>query len=182
MRSTSGAPRRGKADPDGSPAMSDELSGAELASSTVAFVHNSEHQLAVLFDFYGIRWEYEPHTFVLAVDAEGRTTEAFTPDFYLPDQDRYLEVTTLQQSLVTRKNRKVRMLREQRPDVDIRVIYQRDYLHLLVRFGLEAPSQLDDFPEVVATATEPDLGLLGLAATPPERPRHPSMPDFRRAG
>lgn len=158
---------------------SDERPGAELPSSTTAFVHNSEHQLAVLFDFYGIRWEYEPRTFVLAVDDEGRTTEAFTPDFYLPDQDRYLEVTTMQQSLVTRKNRKVRKLRELHPEVDIRVIYQRDYLHLLVRFGLEVPSQLDDFPEVVA-AEETDLGLLGLVPPPAERPRHPSMPDFRR--
>lgn len=153
---------------------------ADLPSSTVAFVHNSEQQLARLFDFYGIRWEYEPHTFVLAVDDEGRTTEAFTPDFYLPDQDRYLEVTTLQQSLVTRKNRKVRRLREQHPGIDVQVVYQRDYLHLLVRFGLEPPSQLT-VPGLVATASEPDLGLLGVVPPPAER-RHPSMPDFRRAG
>lgn len=150
--------------------------GAPLPSATVEFVHNSEHQLARLFDFYGIRWQYEPHTFVLAVDEDGRTTEAFTPDFYLPDHERYIEVTTLQQSLVTRKNRKVRRLRELLPDVDIRVVYQRDYLHLLVRYGLEAPSQLD-VPEPTATASEPDLGLLGLR---PARPMHPSMPEFRR--
>lgn len=161
--------------------MTDDRTTADLPSATVAFVHNSEHQLAQLFDFYGIRWEYEPHTFVLAVDDEGRTTEAFTPDFFLPDQGRYLEVTTLQQNLVTRKNRKVRKLRELHPGIDIRVVYQRDYLHLLVRFGLEPPSQMD-LPEVVATATEPDLGLLGIVPPPAERPRHPSMPDFRRAG
>lgn len=161
--------------------MTDDRTTAELPSATVAFVHNSEHQLALLFDFYGIRWEYEPHTFVLAVDDEGRTTEAFTPDFFLPDQERYLEVTTLQQNLVTRKNRKVRKLRELHPGIDIRVVYQRDYLHLLVRFGLEPPSQMD-LPDLVATATEPDLGLLGIVPPPAERPRHPSMPDFRRAG
>ncbi|MBK5221526.1 MAG: hypothetical protein JJE52_01350 [Acidimicrobiia bacterium] len=149
----------------------------ELPSSTVEFMHNSEHQLARLFDFYGIVWEYEPRTFVLAVDADGMTTEAFTPDFYLPDHGRYLEVTTLQQPLVTRKNRKVRKLRGLHPDIDIRVVYQRDYLHLLVRYGLDAPSQLE-VAEVVATASEPDIGLLGLR---PALPWHPSMPGFRRA-
>lgn len=156
-------------------------SEAGLPASRVTFVHNSEQQLARLLDFYGVHWEYEPHTFVLATDEHGITTEAFTPDFWLPDHEIYLEVTTMRQSLVTRKNRKVRHLREQHPEVRIRVVYQRDYLHLLVRFGLEPPSQMD-LPEVVATATEPDLGLLGIVPPPAERPRHPSMPDFRRAG
>ena len=106
------------------------------------FAHNSERQFAKLLDFYNIAWEYEPRTFTLEWDGEGRPTQAFAPDFYLPAYDLYIEITTLNQKLVTKKNRKARRLREQYPDVDIRVLYQRDYLLLLVKYGLEPPSQL----------------------------------------
>src|SRR5207244_973174 len=81
-----------------------------------------------------------PRTFVLARDAEGRVSEAFTPDFYLPDQDLYLEVTVMKQSLVTRKNRKLRKLREQYPDVKIKLFYERDLERLAARFGLQKAS------------------------------------------
>jgi len=118
----------------------------------VRFAHNSERQFAKLLDFYGIVWEYEPRTFTLEWDRDGRPAQAFTPDFYLPAYDLYIEITTLNQRLVTKKNRKARRLAEQYPDVAIRVLYQRDYLHLLVKYGLEPPSQLvgsgaaDDVP------------------------------------
>jgi hypothetical protein len=73
--------------------------------------------------------------------------QAFTPDFYLPAYDLYIEITTLNQKLVTKKNRKARRLRELHSDVQVKVLYQRDYLHLLVKYGLEPPSQLgDDMP------------------------------------
>jgi hypothetical protein len=108
----------------------------------VRFAHNSERQFAKLLDFYGIEWEYEPRTFTLDVDEAGNAAGGFTPDFYLPAQDLYIEITTLNQKLVTKKNRKARRLREQYPDVQVKVLYQRDYLHLLVKYGLEAPSQL----------------------------------------
>jgi hypoxanthine phosphoribosyltransferase len=108
----------------------------------VHFAHNSERQFAKLLDFYNIAWDYEPRTFALAWDRDGRPSQAFTPDFYLPTYDVYIEITTLNQKLVTKKNRKARRLRELHPDVQIRVLYQRDYLHLLVKYGLEPPSQL----------------------------------------
>lgn len=108
------------------------------------FAHNSERQFAKLLDFYGIVWEYEPRTFTLERDRDGRPVQAFTPDFYLPAYDLYIEITTLNQKLVTKKNRKARRLVEQHPDVSIRVLYQRDYLNLLVKYGLEPPSQLVD--------------------------------------
>ncbi len=108
------------------------------------FAHNSERQFAKLLDFYGIGWDYEPRTFTLELDAAGNPAGGFTPDFYLPAQDLYIEITTLNQKLVTRKNRKARRLREQYPDVRIKVLYQRDYLHLLVKYGLEPPSQLSE--------------------------------------
>jgi len=84
---------------------------------------------------------------VLERDREGNTVQAFAPDFYLPAYDQYIEITTLSQKLVTKKNRKARRLRQLHPEVDVKVLYQRDYLHLLVKYGLEPPSQLtDDFP------------------------------------
>jgi hypothetical protein len=97
-----------------------------------------------LLDFYSIAWDYEPRTFTLESDRDGRPVQAFTPDFYLPAYDLYIEITTLNQKLVTKKNRKARRLVELHPDVSIRVLYQRDYLNLLVKYGLEPPSQLVD--------------------------------------
>ncbi|QXC61984.1 hypothetical protein KSP35_03955 [Aquihabitans sp. G128] len=128
----------------------------------MAFAHNAERQLARLFDFYAVRWEYEPHTFVLARGADGHPTAAFAPDFWLPDHDRYVEVTTMEQRLVTRKNRKLRQLRALHPGIDVTLIYQRDYLQLLVKYGLERPQQ-DGPTDAPGSALEP-LGLLGLHA------------------
>jgi len=108
----------------------------DVASTTPRFAHESEEELARLLDFYGIRWEYEPRSFPLERDAEGRVTESFSPDFYLPDFDLYIELTTLKQSLVTRKNRKVRRLRELYPEVRLKIFYGRDYRSLLFKYGL----------------------------------------------
>ena len=115
-----------------------------LPHEHVRFAHNSERQFAKLLDFYGITWEYEPRTFTLERDSQERPVQAFTPDFYLPAYDLYIEITTLNQKLVTKKNRKARRLRELHPDVRVKVLYQRDYLHLLVKYGLEPPSQLSE--------------------------------------
>jgi hypothetical protein len=106
----------------------------------VRFAHNSERQFAKLLDFYAIEWQYEPRTFVLERDRDDNPVQAFSPDFYLPAYDLYIEITTLNQKLVTKKNRKARRLVE----INIKVLYQRDYLQLLVKYGLEPPSQLAD--------------------------------------
>src|SRR5436309_13536105 len=108
-------------------------------SQTVGFAHRSERQFARLLDFYQIEWEYEPRSFDIDWDAEGNVTQRFTPDFYLPAYDQYIEITTLNQKLVTKKNRKVRRLREKYPEVRCKIFYQRDYLSLLVKYGLESP-------------------------------------------
>jgi hypothetical protein len=110
----------------------------------VRFAHNSERQFAKLLDFYGITWDYEPREFILERDRDGNPTQAFRPDFYLPGYDLFIEVTTLNQKLVTKKNRKVRRLQELHPEVNVKIFYQRDYLNLLVKYGLEQPSQLAD--------------------------------------
>ena len=102
----------------------------------VRFAHHSEREVAALFDGYGIRWEYEPTTFVLESDAQGNPTTAFTPDFYLPDFDTYVELTTMRQALVTRKHRKIRMLAEQRPEVRVKMLNRRDLRRLGAKYGL----------------------------------------------
>ena len=108
----------------------------DAATTRPRFAHESEEEFARLLDFYGIRWEYEPRSFPLERDDAGRVLESFSPDFYLPDFDLYIELTTLKQSLVTRKNRKVRRLRELYPDVRLKIFYGRDYRSLLVKYGL----------------------------------------------
>jgi hypoxanthine phosphoribosyltransferase len=101
------------------------------------FAHAVEFECAKVLDYYGVPWEYEPRTFVLEEDEDGRVTEAFTPDFYLPEQDLYLEVTVMKQSLVTRKNRKLRKLRARYPDVNVKLFYKRDLERLAARWRLD---------------------------------------------
>jgi len=100
----------------------------------VAFVHHSELEFARFLDHYRIRWVYEPVAFPIGWD-DGRVTEMFAPDFFLPEHQLYVEITTMKQSLVTPKNRKVRRLRELYPDVDVKLLYRRDYEQLLAQAG-----------------------------------------------
>lgn len=108
----------------------------QLPSDAVGFAHESERQYAKLLDFYQITWEYEPRTFDIEWDDEGKVVKQFTPDFYLPQFELYIEVTTMNQKLVTKKNKKVRRLRELYPDVKVKIFYQRDYVALLEKYGL----------------------------------------------
>jgi len=100
-----------------------------------AFAHASEAELSRILDFYDVRWEYEPHTFPVLWSLDGTVLESFSPDFYLPDLDLYLELTTLKQSLVRKKNRKLRRLRELYPDIRIKLFYARDFRMLMLKFG-----------------------------------------------
>lgn len=107
----------------------------------IPFAHRSERVAAEILDYYKIRWLYEPVTFPILWDANGNVIASFTPDFYLPDFDLYIELTTMSQKLVTKKNRKVRRLKELYPDVNIKVFYQKDFRRLLARFGIAAEAQ-----------------------------------------
>ncbi|NNC41633.1 MAG: hypothetical protein HKO03_00160 [Acidimicrobiia bacterium] len=108
-----------------------------------------------MLEFYGIRYLYEPRSFPIEIGDDGEPIKLFTPDFYLVDEDVFIEITTMNQRLVTKKNRKVRRLRELYPDVACKVFYQRDYLHLLMKYGLEdvgdweAPSRVPGPPQIV---------------------------------
>ncbi len=101
------------------------------------FANDAEREVASLLDYYGIPWDYEPRSFVLEEDDQGRVLEAFTPDFYLPEQDLYIEITVMKQSLVTKKNRKLRKLRELYPDIRVKLFYKRDVELLAQRYRLE---------------------------------------------
>ncbi|MEW5989623.1 MAG: hypothetical protein AB1791_23600 [Chloroflexota bacterium] len=99
------------------------------------FVHPAEAIFAGLLDFYGIEWQYEPHTFPLAWDEEGNVTEAFSPDFYLPQQDQYVELTTLRPELTTDKNRKLRRLKELYPSINVKLLGRGDLRKLMIKYG-----------------------------------------------
>jgi hypoxanthine phosphoribosyltransferase len=98
------------------------------------FAHPSEEEFAKLLDFYRIEWLYEPRSFTLGWE-NGEIAEMFTPDFYLPELDLYVELTTLKQSLITEKNRKVRRLKELYPEVNIRLLNRDDFFKLLAKYG-----------------------------------------------
>ncbi len=104
------------------------------------FANDAERECAKILDFYRVRWSYEPHTFVLERAEDGRVVQAFTPDFYLPEQDLFLEITVMKQRLVTRKNRKLRKLRERYPGVQIKLFYKRDIERLAQRYRLDLAS------------------------------------------
>jgi hypothetical protein len=103
-----------------------------------AFAHASEAEFARILDFYEVGWEYEPHVFPILWDLDGNVLESFAPDFFLPDLDVYVELTTLQQHLVRKKNRKVRRLRELYPAVRIKLFYARDFRALMLKYGRAA--------------------------------------------
>ncbi|HUP54042.1 MAG TPA: hypothetical protein VM408_00940 [Methylomirabilota bacterium] len=105
-----------------------------MASST-PFAHASEAEMARILDFYAVRWEYEPHTFPILWNLDGAVVESFAPDFYLPELDLYLEMTTLRQRLVRKKNRKLRRLRELYPGVNVKLFYARDFRALMLKYG-----------------------------------------------
>jgi hypothetical protein len=98
----------------------------------VRFAHDSERRLAALFEFHDIAWEYEPVEFALDWDGGGNAVSGFRPDFFLPEYDLFVELTTLQQRLVTKKNRKLRRLRELHPEIRVEILYRRDFLNLVL--------------------------------------------------
>jgi hypoxanthine phosphoribosyltransferase len=102
----------------------------------ITFAHRAEAEFAHLLNFYGIEWAYEPRSFPLNWAEDGRVIQMFSPDFYLPEYDLYIELTVMKQSLVRRKNRKLRRLRELHPDIQIKLLYRRDFHRLVAGLGM----------------------------------------------
>jgi hypothetical protein len=108
-----------------------------LSIKKIEFAHRIEAEFARILDFYGVAWEYEPRTFPLEWDANGAVTQAFTPDFYLPDQDLYVELTTVRPKLVTFKNRKIRRMQALYPEINIQLWKRADLRNLMIKFGVD---------------------------------------------
>ncbi|MEX2547521.1 MAG: hypothetical protein WD830_06980 [Chloroflexota bacterium] len=99
------------------------------------FAHASEAELARILDYYGVHWEYEPRTFPILWNTDGKVVESFSPDFFLSELEIYVELTTLKQNLVRRKNRKLRRLRELYPDIRVKLFYGKDFRALMLKYG-----------------------------------------------
>ena len=167
----------------------DGSGGRPRGRGRAAFAHASEAELARILDFYAVRWAYEPDTFPILWNLDGDVIESFSPDFYLPDLDLYVELTTLKQRLVRKKNRKLRRLRELYPDVRIKLFYARDFRPLMLKFGRlalrrravrherpvdAAAAQVDAAPEAAApprsAASRRRRAAAGDELEPPSRP------------
>lgn len=101
------------------------------------FAHPIEAEFARILDYYGITWEYEPRTFDLAWDKKGNVTEAFSPDFYIPGQDLYVELTTVRPKLITRKNKKIRAMKKLYPEINIKLLKRQDLRDLMIKYGMD---------------------------------------------
>ncbi len=117
------------------------------------FAHPAEEAFARILDFYGLQWEYEPRTFPLEWDEHGTVLEAFAPDFYLPEQDLYIELTTLRPKLANYKNRRIRRMAELYPDVHVKLIKRREVRDLMVKYGL-----YDNASQIQGTGAQPHNG------------------------
>jgi len=133
-----GAARRLTGEQLDDPATSADTPVVEASASAVdvtRFAHASEAEMARILDFYDVRWEYEPQTFPILWNLDGDVVESFAPDFYLPELGVFLEMTTLKQRLVRKKNRKLRRLKELYPDIRIKLFYARDFRAMMLKYG-----------------------------------------------
>jgi hypothetical protein len=144
------------------------------------FAHASEAELARILDYYAVRWEYEPRTFPILWNTEGTVVESFSPDFYLPELDTYVELTTLKQSLVRRKNRKLRRVRELYPDIRIKLFYGKDFKALLLKYGrfdlAASLSGLEGQAAVSAAVEEPAAAQMAAPPALDPAETQPVMP------
>jgi hypothetical protein len=113
------------------------LSAAEPNSTEPVFVHPIEEEFARILDYYGIQWQYEPRTFVLDQDDQGKGTKAFAPDFYLPAEDLYVELTTMRPKLISKKNKKIRRLQQLYPEINIKLFKRQDLRDMMIKYGLD---------------------------------------------
>ena len=156
----------------------DAEANEQAQRADVRFAHESEEEFARILDFYGVAWEYEPRSFTLR-EEDGRIVEAFTPDFYLSELDLYIELTTLKQSLVTAKHRKLRRFQERYPDMQIKLLHRADYLSLLAKYGFGPFSEVEvaGIHEVLISVSELErrVGELGAQISQDYKGREPLL-------
>lgn len=127
---------------------------SQTSKTNIQFSHPAEEIFARILDFYGLDWEYEPRTFPLEWNEQGAVTEAFSPDFYLPGQDLYIELTTLRPKLANYKNRRIRRMQELYPEVNVKLIKRREMRDMMVKYGLYAQAEM-----IEGTAAQPPNGI-----------------------
>jgi len=125
------------------------------------WANSTEQQFASLLDAYGIEWRHEPHSFPIVFDDDGHPVEFFTPDFYLPETNEYIELTVLRQCLCTKKNREVRLMMELYPGIRCRIIYRRDYEQLALKYAWEPDPE---FPQLGVPSRRPGPPRVRVAA------------------
>jgi hypothetical protein len=170
-------PRLHPQSPGAETARAVHASAAPTAEDRPSFAHASEAELGRILDFYGVAWEYEPRTFPLVWNLSGQVTESFTPDFYLPEMDLFLELTTLRQKLVRKKNRKLRRLREVYPEVRIKLLYARDFRALMLKFGRIGLA--DAFSGTVGQTTPPRAERAAIGRADPAPAADSGAPSSR---
>lgn len=106
-----------------------------------SFGHESEKEFAKVLDMHHIKWEYEPSEFPLEWDPDGNVIMAFRPDFYLSEHDTYVELTTMKRKYTTEKNKKVRLLQELYPHINIKIVYKKDFEQLAEKFELKGSEE-----------------------------------------
>lgn len=129
------------------------MSQSNSQTASPAFAHSIEEEFARILDYYGIEWLYEPRTFALEWDSQGKVTAAFTPDFYLPEADLYVELTTMRPKLITKKNRKLQRLRELYPEINVKLFKRSDLRDLMIKYGLD-----EHAARIVGTDAQEDAG------------------------
>ena len=94
-------------------------------SNEIYFYSRWEANIARLFNYLGIRWQHQPKIFNLV-------SQNYTPDFYLPDDDIYIEVKNFLWKYSKIRDRKFRKLY---PDIKLTLLLKKDYLELEKKYS-----------------------------------------------
>jgi len=57
----------------------------------------------------------------------------FTPDFYLPEYNTYIEITTMDQKLITKKQKKIKLARKLYPQTSFKLINEKEFYNFLTK-------------------------------------------------
>ena len=94
------------------------------------FAHKSEEIFAEHLNLFGIDWVYEPVSFPLKWGS-GSIKMMFTPDCYIPSLDVYVEITTMNQNLITKKSKKIKKAKKLYPDKNFKLINEQQFYNFL---------------------------------------------------
>jgi len=94
-------------------------------SKTIYFYSRWEANIARLFNYSGIKWTYQQKTFDLG-------SQNYTPDFYLPDGDIYIEVKNFLWRYSKTRDRKFRKIY---PGIKLTLLLKKDYLELEKKYS-----------------------------------------------